>query len=118
MFTHPAEDIASFRFFTRQLIAHRSETALVHLARETLRRHDDAHSFIRGLRQTTINLHHDLTACELHIELHGQANPIHDTVLTKHCEELNATGTRYPATKLRLKYLPLRSSRFPLGQDV
>ncbi len=49
VFTHPVEDIASFRFFTRQLIA---------------------------------------------------------------------TETHYPGTNLRLKYVPLRSSSFPLGQDV
>jgi len=34
---------------TIKLISYRSETALVHLARETLRRSDDARSFVRGL---------------------------------------------------------------------
>ena len=46
VFTHPVDDIASFRFFTSQLIAYPSETALVHLARITLRRSDDASSFV------------------------------------------------------------------------
>ena len=54
VFTHPVDDIASFRFFTSQLIAYPSETALVHLARVTLRRSDDARSFVRGLLQTPI----------------------------------------------------------------
>ena len=94
------------------------ETALVHLARETLRRSDDARSFVRGLLQTTINLRPDHAAGELRIELHGQANPAHDAVVTHLCEELNATETHYPGTKLRLKYIPLRSSTFLLDQDV
>ena len=98
--------------------SYRSETALVQLARETLRRHDDARSFIRGLMQTTINLRPDLAQGELRIELHGQANPIHDTVVAHLCEELNTTETHYPGTNLRLKYVPPRSSCFPLGQDV
>jgi hypothetical protein len=103
---------------TIKLIAYRSETALVQLARETLRRGDDARSFIRGLMQTTVNLRPDPAAGELVIELHGQANPIHDGVVAKLCEELNATETHYPGTNLRLKYLPLRSSNFLRGQDV
>ena len=108
------------RFFidTIKLIAYRSETALAHLACETLRRSDDARSFVRGLMQTPINLRPNLAAGELRIELHGQANPAHDAVVTHLCEELNATETYYPGTKLRLRYIPLRSSIFPPGQDV
>lgn len=73
---------------------------------------------MRGLLQTTINLRPDQAAGELRIELHGQANPAHDAVVTHLCEELNATETHYPGTKLRLKYIPLRSSAFLLDQDV
>jgi hypothetical protein len=98
---------------TIKLIAYRSETALVHIARETLRRSDDARSFVRGLMQTTINLRPDYAGGELRIELHGQANPVHDSVVAHLCEELNATETHYPGTNLRLKYVPLRSSHFP-----
>ena len=103
---------------TIKLIAYRSETALVHLVRETLRRGDDARSFVRGLMKTVVNLRPNPAAGELRIELHGQANPIHDTVVTRLCEELNATETHYPGTNLRLKYVPMRSSNFPRGQDV
>ena len=103
---------------TIKLIAYRAETALVHLARETLRRGDDARSFIRGLMQTPINLRPEAAAGELRVELHGQANPIHDGVVAKLCEELNATETHYPGTNLRLKYVPLRSSDFHPDQDV
>lgn len=103
---------------TIKLIAYRAETAMVHLARETLTRADDARSFIRGLMKTTINLRPDIHNGELRIELHGQANPVHDVVVAALCTELNATETHYPGTKLRLNYVPLRSSSFPTGQDV
>ena len=103
---------------TIKLIAYRAETALVHIARETLTRADDARSFIRGLMKTTINLRPDIPNSQLRIELHGQANPAHDVVVAALCAELNSTETHYPGTKLRLNYVPLRSSSFPTGQDV
>jgi hypothetical protein len=103
---------------TIKLIAYRSETALVQIARETMRRADDARSFVRGLMQTSVNLRPDPAIGELRIELHGQANPIHDSVVDRLCEELNTTEIHYPGTNLRIKYVPLRSLAFPLGQDV
>lgn len=103
---------------TIKLIAYRAETALVQLARETLKRTDDGRSFVRGLMNTTINLRPDLARKELRVELQGQANPIHDDAVAVLCTELNATETHYPGTELRLKYVPLRSPRFPGGQDV
>lgn len=103
---------------TIKLIAYRAETALVQLARETLKRADDGRSFVRGLMNTTINLRPDLARGELRVELQGQANPIHDDAVAALCTELNATETHYPGTKLRLNYVPLRSPRFPGGQDV
>jgi hypothetical protein len=103
---------------TIKLIAYRAETALVELARETLRRGDDARSFVRGLLRSTINLRPDPQRGELRIEVHGQTNLIHDQAALHLCEELNATETRYPGTDLRLHYAFLRSSNFPAGQDV
>lgn len=103
---------------TIKLIAYRAETALVQLARETLKRTDDGRSFVRGLMNTTINLRPDLARKELRVELQGQANPIHDDAVAVLCAELNATETHYPGTELRLNYVPLRSPRFPGGQDV
>ena len=91
---------------------------MVHLASETLRRSDEARSSVRGLMQTTVNLRPDPRAGELCIELHCQAYPIHDQVVTRMCEELNATETHYPGTNLRLKYVPLRSSDFPPSQNI
>ena len=71
----------------RKFIAYRAETALVNLARETLTRSDDARSLVRGLMKTTINLRPDSVKGELRIELHGQANPLHDAVVTALCHE-------------------------------
>ncbi len=93
---------------TIKLISYRAETALVLIARETLRRADDARSFIRSLFQTPIDLCPDAQAGTLTIRLHGQANLAHDTVLHALCEELNQTETIYPGTNLRLIYAPLR----------
>jgi len=103
---------------TIKLIAYRAETALVHLARETLQRHDDARSFVRSLFQTSVNLRPDPARNELLVEIHGQANPIHDTCLEAICHELNTTELCYPGTDLRLIYRPIRSSSFPAGQNV
>lgn len=103
---------------TIKLIAYRAETALVLLARETLRRHDDARSFVRGLFATSVNLRPDPARKELRVEIHGQANPIHDATLEAMCLELNSTQVYYPGTNLLLVYRPIRSSAFPRGQDV
>jgi len=103
---------------TIKLIAYRAETALVQLARETLRRHDDARSFVRGLFATSVNLRPDPARGEMRVEIHGQTNPLHDKTLEAICLELNATETRYPGTNLRMIYRPIRSSVFPTGQDV
>jgi hypothetical protein len=88
------------------------------LAREVMTRSNDARSLIRGHIHTSANLRPDPAAGILNVELHGQANPIADTIVASICEELNATDTTYPGTNLRLKFTPLRSSAFPAGQDV
>jgi hypothetical protein len=103
---------------TIKLIAYRAETALVQLARETLQRHDDARSFVRGLFASSVNLRPDPASGELRVEIHGQANPIHDATLEAMCRELNDAEVLYPGTNLRLVYRPIRSSVFPAGQDV
>jgi len=108
---------------TIKLIAYRAETALVQLAlvqlaRETLRRPDDARSFVRALFATSVNLRPDPARNELRVEIHGQANPIHDATLEAIYTELNATEIYYPGTTLRLVYRPIRSSIFPPAQDV
>lgn len=103
---------------TIKLIAYRAETALVELARETLRRHDDARSFVRGLFEASVNLRPDPASGQLGVEIHGLANPVHDATLEAMCKELNETEIHCPDTNLRLNYRPVRSPVFPRGQDV
>jgi hypothetical protein len=95
---------------TIKLIAYRAESALVAKVREHLKRHDDARSFVRGLMATTVNLRPDPVGERLIIELHGQTNPAHDSVVEHLCAELNQTETLYPGTNLTLFYKPLRPS--------
>ena len=73
---------------------------------------------MRTLLATSVNLRPDPARNELRVEIHGQANPIHDPTLEAICTELNATEIRYPATTIGLVYRPVRSSAFPPGQDV
>ncbi len=103
---------------TIKLIAYRAESALAGIVREKMKRQDDAHSLIRGILRSTINLRPDIERGELRIELHGQANPMHDSIVEHLCAELNATETHYPGTNLRLIYAPLRSTTFHGDQDV
>ncbi len=65
-----------------------------------------------------VNLRPDAARNELCVEIHGQANPIHDATLEAIGTELNATEICYPGTTLRLVYRPIRSFIFPPGQDV
>ena len=94
---------------TIKLMAYRAETSLVVLARQTLKRHDDARSFVRGLLNSTVNLRPDPARRELVVEIHGQANPIHDATLSALCCELNEAEFTYPCTDLLLVFRPLRS---------
>jgi len=115
---HPGEDWAQEEFAEQTLTHPNGETSRVKLARETLRRHDDARSFVRGLFSTSVNLRPDPAGGELRVEIHGQTNPIHDQTVQAICDELNTTETLYPGTDLRLVYRPIRSPLFPGGQDV
>jgi len=108
VFSHPVDDIASFRFFTSQLISNGNASQgeivrafgvpLVTVKRSCKKLRDegaagffrpaeprlghkltdDGRSFVRGLMNTTINLRPNLARRELRVELQGQANPIHD----------------------------------------
>jgi len=103
---------------TIKLISYRAESALMHIAQESLARTDDARSFVRSLLQSSVNLRPDKARGVLRSELHGQANPLHDQLAARLCAELNTTETHYPGSSLRLEYATLRSPSFPAGQDV
>ena len=102
----------------REWMAHDVLKPAWRLSKPTLVRPDGAHSLVRGLLKTTINLRPDPAKVELRVEAHGHANPIHDAMVVTLCHELNLTEAHYPGTKIRLNFVTLRSAPFPPAEDV
>jgi hypothetical protein len=103
---------------TIKLIAYRAETALAELAREKIKRLDDARSLIRQLFRTGIDLIPDPLKKTLLVRLHPMSTTAHDEVVRHICQELTATETVFPGTDLRLIYEISGSSLFPPDLDV
>lgn len=89
---------------TIKMIAYRAETAMAHVLRETMTRHDDARRLLRAIYDTQVDLlpnAHDKT---LTVRVHPLANESSDETVQHLCTELNATETLFPGTDLRLIY--------------
>ena len=86
------------------MVAYRAETAMVQMAREKMRREDDARSLLRSLYSTEADLLPDENAGTLTVRVHHQANRCGDEVIGHLCNELNQTETVFPGTTLRLVY--------------
>ena len=89
---------------TIKLIAYRAETALAQLAREKIKRLDDARSLIRQLFRTEVDLVPDQQNKTLTVRLHPMSTEAHDEIVRHICEEITATETVFPGTDLRLIY--------------
>jgi prepilin-type processing-associated H-X9-DG protein len=89
---------------TVKMIAYRAETAMAHVVRETMTRHDDARSLLRAIYSAEADLMPDERAGTLTVRLHHLANRASDNALQHLCAELNATETVFPGTDLRLVY--------------
>jgi len=89
---------------TIKMVAYRAETAMVQMAREKMRREDDARSLLRSLYSTEADLLPDENAGTLTVRVHHQANRCGDEVIGHLCNELNQTETVFPGTTLRLVY--------------
>jgi hypothetical protein len=89
---------------TIKLIAYRAETALAQLAREKIKRLDDARSLVRQLFRTEVDLIPDQQNKVLTVRLHPMTTQAHDEILRHICAELTATETVFPGTDLRLIY--------------
>ncbi|MCP4377892.1 MAG: hypothetical protein GY794_17155 [bacterium] len=87
---------------TIKMVAYRAETAMVQMAREKMRREDDARSLLRSLYSTEADLLPDENAGTLTVRVHHQANRCADEVIRHLCTELNQTETVFPGTHLRL----------------
>jgi hypothetical protein len=102
---------------TIKLLAYRAETNMAHLLRQKMSRTDDARSLLRQVYETEADLHPDLGAKTLTVNLHHMTQAAHDGAISHLCEELNATETIFPGTDLKLIY-KLGSSQIPPDQDV
>jgi hypothetical protein len=89
---------------TIKLIAYRAETALAELARDKIKRLDDARSLIRQLFRTEVDLIPDHLKQTLTVRLHPMSAPVHDQVVHHIVQELTETETVFPGTDLRLVY--------------
>jgi hypothetical protein len=87
---------------TVKMIAYRAETAMANSLREHLKRPDEARRLLRALYTTEADLLPDPDAGTLTVRLHHSANAAIDRAIAQLCEELNATETVFPRTKLRL----------------
>ena len=87
---------------TVKMIAYRAETAMANSLREQLKRPDEARRLLRALYTTEADLLPDPDAGTLTARLHHSANAATDRAIAQLCEELNATETVFPRTKLRL----------------
>jgi hypothetical protein len=89
---------------TIKLVAYRAETALAQLAREKIKRLDDARSLIRQVFRTEVDLIPDQQNKTLTVRLHPMTTQAHDEVVRHICAELTATETVFPGSDLRLIY--------------
>jgi hypothetical protein len=102
---------------TIKMIAYRAETAMVHVLRDVLSRHDDARSLLRAIYCNEADLLPDHDAGTLTVRLHHLATRSSDLAVRHLCEELTATETVFPETNLRLIY-ELGSEQIPGDQEV
>ncbi len=89
---------------TIKMIAYRAETAMVHVLRDQMAKHDEARSLLRGLYRTAADLLPDYQAGTLRVRLHHQATRATDVALVHLCQQLTETETVFPGTNLRLVY--------------
>jgi hypothetical protein len=110
----PLKDLPEAERFTRlrpiakhvvdpiKMIACQAETALVRLAREKVKRDEDARTLVRQVLQCSANLLPDAEHKPLTIAVHPLTNPAHNEVFKHLCAQLTETETVYPTTDLRL----------------
>ena len=91
---------------TIKLVAYRAETAMAHILREALPkwRQDEERRLLQSLYASEADLIPDPAAGTLTVRLHDPANAMLAGAVEKLGEELTATQTVFPTTKLRLVY--------------
>jgi len=89
---------------TIKMVAYRAETALAMTLRQHMARTDDARALLREIFVTAADLCPDETAETLTVNLHHLSNACSDQLAGKMAEELNATETTFPGTKLKMVF--------------
>lgn len=89
---------------TIKMVAYRAETALAMSLRQHMARTDDARALLREIFVTAADLYPDETAGTLTVNLHHLSNACSDQLAAKLTEELNATETIFPGTKLQMVF--------------
>jgi hypothetical protein len=102
---------------TIKMIAYRAETAMTNILRDVLARTDDARELLRALYNNDADLIPDYQAQTLTVRLHHLANRMSTIALQHLCDQLSATETVFPGTKLRVVYAVV-SSQNPGDQEV
>ena len=86
------------------MVAYRAETALAMSLRQHMARTDDARALLREIFVSAADLYPDETAGTLTVSLHHLSNAASDQLAAKMAEELNATETIFPGTKLQMVF--------------
>jgi len=88
-----------------KMVAYRAESEMARWLTPMLKRHEDeARQFLQSVFQATADLLPDATAGTLTVRFHGLSSPRATRALSDLCEMVNATDTRYPGTRLRLRF--------------
>ena len=87
-----------------KLVAYRAETAMVNIARQSMRHEEEARSLLRSIYTTEADIVPDYEQSKLIVCLHQPANRCSAVTIKNLCVELNATATKFPGTDLRLVY--------------
>ena len=91
---------------TIKLVAYRAETAMAHVLREALPkwRQEEERRLLQSLYASEADLIPDPAAATLTVRVHYPANALLGRAVEQLCEELTATETVFPTTRLRLVY--------------
>jgi uncharacterized protein YukE len=89
---------------TIKMVAYRAETALAMSLRQHMARTDDGRALLREIFVAAADLCPDETAGTLTVNLHHLSNACSDQLAAKMPEELNATETIFPGTKLQMVF--------------
>jgi hypothetical protein len=87
---------------TIKIVAYRAECAMTNIVRELMPKPDQARALIATLHATEADILPDYANKTLTVRLHRSARAHTDAVITKLCDELSATETVFPRTKLRM----------------